>query len=78
MQKDKQSIKVTIEEAENGIVCTVCHGGDMDHEDKKYIYPTIQKAAKSLPAIFSVGEAEAPAEDEKSLEKMKSKLPKED
>jgi hypothetical protein len=50
----------------------------MEHEDKQYIYPNIDKAAKAIPGIFSVGEAEAPEEDEKSLEKMKKSINKVD
>lgn len=74
MQKDNQDVKVTITRAENGIVCTVCYGDGEGHEDKQYIYPDIKKASKSLPAIFSVGEASAPKETEESMEKMKDKI----
>jgi hypothetical protein len=71
-------MRITIEEAENGIVVSRCYGEDMAHEDDKYVYKTIDQAAKALPGIFSVSEAEAPEEDEKSLKKLKSKLPKGD
>lgn len=72
--KEKQNVRVTIEEAENGVTCTVCYGIDGDYEDKKYIYKDIKEVVKALPAIFSVGEAEAPQENESSMEKMKDKL----
>jgi len=71
--KMKQDVKLTIEEAENGIVVTCCYG-DVPHEDKKYIYKTIDAAAKDIPSIFSVGEADAPDETEESMEKMKAKI----
>ncbi len=71
----KQNVKVTIEDAEGGIVVCVYHG---EKEDKKVVYKNIKKAAKAIPAIFSVGEAEAPEIKEKDLEKEKAKLPKAD
>ena len=74
MDKDKQNTRVTIEEAENGIVCEVCYGEGEEHQDKKYIYPDIKKAAKELPGIFSVAQAESPDENEESMGKMKNKL----
>lgn len=73
MNKDKQDVKVTIEDAEGGIVVCVYHG---EKEDKKVVYKNIKKAAKAIPAIFSVGEAEAPEETEESLEKMKKSINK--
>lgn len=74
--KSKQDVTVTITTAENGIVCTVCYGEGMNHEDKQYIYPNIKKAAKNLPAIFSVAEAESPAETEENMEKKKESINK--
>lgn len=76
MNKINQNTRVTVTVAENGVVCQVCYGFDGEHEDKQYIYDNIKEAAKELPALFSVGEAEAPEEDEKSMEEMKSKINK--
>lgn len=76
MDKSKQHTRLTIETAENGIVCTVCYGSG-DHEDKQYVYKNIDQVAKALTGIFSVAEAEAPTETHESLEAMKANLPKE-
>lgn len=78
MNKEKQDVTITIESAENGIVVKCCYGDGMEHEDINYVYKTINEVAKALPGIFSVAEAEAPMEDEKSMEKMKNSLKKED
>tara|TARA_R110000868_G_C10972640_1_gene770672 strand:- start:12217 stop:12456 length:240 start_codon:yes stop_codon:yes gene_type:complete len=78
MDKEKQKTIVKVEEVDNGILVSVCYGGEEASEDKKFVYTNIEKAVKSLPAIFSVGEAEAPEEDDDSMEKMKSNLTKED
>lgn len=74
MDSPKQNLKVTIENAENGVCCTVCYGMNDDHEDKKYVYKDIKKAAKALPGIFSVGEKEAPEETEETMEAKKNKI----
>ena len=70
MDKSKQDTKVTICEAENGIVVTVCYGMGEEHQDKQYIYKDIKKAARELPGIFTVAESESPEETEESVEKM--------
>lgn len=75
-KKDKQNVTFRIENAENGVVCTVCYGYDSSHEDKRYIYPDIEKLAKELPGLFSVAEVEAPEETEESLENMKKSINK--
>lgn len=75
MNKEKQNVRVTIESAENGVVVNVCYGMG-DHEDKRFIYPDIKKAASELPGLFSVAESEAPEETEESMEDMKKKINK--
>lgn len=78
MNKSKQDVTVTIKSAENGVVLTCCYGEGEGHEDKQYIYKDIKKAARELPGIFSVAEAESPEETEENMDKMKSKLNKGD
>lgn len=73
----KNQTRVTIEGASNGIVVCVCQGhniGEDMGEDKKYVYKTIDEAVKSIPALFSVAEAEKKPDNEKDVAAIKADM----
>ena len=75
--KSKKKVSVSIDRAENGFTVK-CYYENHDElgESKQFIYETIEEVAKALPVLFSVSEAEAPEEDDKSLKSRKEKINK--